>query len=110
MDDLAIDDLKAINKAVSVRRAHVQPVEQNGFRKPSKKKYHLSCITGKRCYRDPREADRALRNMANVRKNEKENGIASKQLAYRKYHCVSCNYWHTSSKRDITTPEYLNVA
>lgn len=55
-------------------------------------------VSGKRRFRDHREAVRALHRVANHRKTAREHGQESRRREVRCYRCKECRGWHLTSK------------
>lgn len=75
------------------------PVVRPTSRKPKKngRKGARSCATGKRRYRDKREADHVLHGAASYPKR----GV----IPRRAYYCDRCHGWHLTSKDEWPSKE-----
>lgn len=69
-----------------------------------------ACGSGKRRYRDAREATEALQRIGNRRNVANSDGIAHTWRQCRKYYCDSCNGYHLTSWESPGTPPQSRLA
>jgi hypothetical protein len=68
-------------------------------------RWRMRCrVTGKRRFRDHREATRALRSAVRSRRLAAELGCPCQRREIRAYQCECCLGWHLTSWGDAHTP------
>ena len=96
--ELLDSELEMVDMAISKRRSHLRAIDELGHR-DSLPKSRRPCPTHKKRYRDAKEAEVALRRIANNRKRSQENGVPYNITAVAQYQC-QCGYVHISSRHD----------
>lgn len=95
-DELFEEELILIDLAMRSRKSHLRSVDEMDM--PSRKaRKRKTCPTGKRRFRDKKEADRVLHFIINRRNEAISLGIDYQFKQYRSYLCP-CGSWHHSSK------------
>ena len=107
-EELLDHELELIDLAISSRRSHLKNVDHLEHRGLAPKSRRV-CPTGKRKFKDKKEADRVLHLIMNNRKDAEADGKHYRFKQFRSYMCP-CGYAHHSSKPDLFPVEALNVA
>lgn len=71
-----------------------------GYRRSRRGKW--KCASGKRRFRDHREAVRALSGAMRFRIDDLQRGEATSRLERRTYFCARCQGWHLTSQEAPT--------
>lgn len=107
-EELLESELAMIRKASNPRRSHLKNIDALDA-KSDGHKTRRHCPTGKRKFRDKKEADRVLHFIMNDRRRAEAEGRNFRFKQYRSYICP-CGFAHHSSKPDLASLEALNVA
>lgn len=67
-------------------------------RHPTRWSKNICAVTGKRRFRDHREAVAVLHQAACARKFADESGATSRRRECRAYLCTACQGWHVTSQ------------